>query len=51
MRTKQKCYCFTCWKAIDSLGIARHRSMHRDKKEYCEIRYSRGNIIKHFFNG
>lgn len=31
--------CETCNKYIKSLGIARHRAMHRDKKERCVIRF------------
>ncbi len=30
-------FCHTCNKPYESLGIARHRAMHRDKKEDCEI--------------
>jgi len=33
------CHCHTCGKKFHSLGIARHRAMHREKKEYCEISY------------
>ena len=36
------CYCETCRKSFHSLGIARHRAMHRDRKEDCEITYSDG---------
>ncbi len=38
------CYCYTCNKAFHWLGINRHRAMHRDKKEYCEIEYTYGDI-------
>lgn len=31
------CWCVTCGKAFHSLGIARHRAMHRDKKQNCTI--------------
>lgn len=37
-------YCRTCSKQLHPLGIARHRAMHRDKKEYCEIRTPMGQI-------
>ncbi len=45
---KTMCYCHTCKKQMSSLGIARHRAMHRDKKEDCEITYTSG--IKYFYN-
>ena len=35
-------YCQTCKKFYASLGIARHRAMHRDKKEDCVIELSDG---------
>jgi len=41
------CYCLTCKKDFHYLGIARHRAMHREKKEYCEIQYTNGQIYKH----
>ena len=31
------CYCYGCGKWFHSLGIARHRAMHRDRKEDCTI--------------
>lgn len=40
------CYCHECQKYYASLGIARHRAMHRDKKEKCKITYSDGSIIE-----
>lgn len=46
----QNCYCFTCAKWFHSLGIARHRAMHRDRNETCEIEYSDGTIKRHSFN-
>jgi len=33
------CYCVTCSKTFLSQGIARHRAMHRDRKEKCIIRF------------
>lgn len=27
------CYCHTCDTELNSLGVARHRAMHRDKKK------------------
>jgi len=44
------CYCLTCKRNIRSLGIARHRAMHRDKKEDCTITYSDGKTYNHFFS-
>jgi len=41
------CYCKTCDRDINSLGIARHRAMHRDKKESCIIMYSGGDTYEH----
>jgi len=41
------CYCYTCAKAFHYLGIARHRAMHRDKKENCRINYTNGDTYEH----
>ena len=42
--TKAKnCTCHTCNKDFHYLGITRHRAMHRDKKENCEITYTYGD--------
>lgn len=41
------CYCHTCERAFHYLGIARHRAMHRDKKENCEIEYTNGDTYNH----
>jgi len=35
-------YCETCQRGFHPLGIMRHRAMHRDKKEDCEIRFLTG---------
>lgn len=43
------CYCHTCDREFHSLGIARHRAMHRDRSEDCEIQYSDGVTYKHNF--
>lgn len=29
--------CLTCQKDFHHLGIARHRAMHKDKKEECKL--------------
>jgi hypothetical protein len=41
------CECETCNRVISSLGIARHRAMHRDRKELCVITYSTGETYRH----
>lgn len=41
------CYCETCKREIQSMGIARHRAAHRDKKELCIIQYSTGKRKEH----
>lgn len=47
MTSKHKnCYCHTCNKEMHYLGINRHRAMHRDKKENCEITYTHGDRYK-----
>jgi hypothetical protein len=50
MTRYKSCFCFTCNKSYHYLGIARHRAMHRDKKEDCEIQYSNGEIYLHIFS-
>ena len=40
---EKTCYCHTCDKWFHPLGINRHRAMHRDKKENCEITYTYGD--------
>ena len=45
------CYCDTCKKYFQSLGIARHRAAHRARKENCTITYSRGDTYDHRFGG
>lgn len=48
--TKDKnCYCYTCRKQFHHLGIMRHRSMHKDKKENCEIGFTDGTIRTYMF--
>ena len=46
----KNCYCYTCYKDIHRLGIARHRAMHRDKKEDCKITYEDGTTINYRFS-
>lgn len=38
--TEKTCYCHTCQKRYHWLGISRHRAMHKDKHEDCEITYT-----------
>lgn len=42
MARAKGCYCHTCRRSILSLGIARHRAMHKDKREDCVITFSTG---------
>lgn len=46
----KNCYCYTCKKDFHYLGIARHKAMHRDRKESCEIGYTNGDIYIHDFS-
>ena len=41
------CYCHTCDKNFHALGIARHRAMHRDKRQDCEITFSYGDTYRY----
>lgn len=47
--SRKNCRCITCKKNFHYLGIARHRAMHRDKKEVCEITYTDGVTYIHDF--
>ena len=44
------CFCNTCGRAFHYLGIARHRAMHREKKEECSIEYTNGNTFEHDYS-
>ena len=44
------CYCLTCSKDLHYLGVARHRAMHRDKREDCLIQMTDGRILKWEFS-
>ncbi len=46
---EKNCTCLTCKRDFHYLGIARHRAMHRDKKEVCEITYTNGITYLHDF--
>ncbi len=49
MRTthRKNCYCHTCGIYYHYLGIARHRTMHKEKKENCKITYTHGDTYEH----
>jgi hypothetical protein len=49
-RIEKDCYCHTCKKGFNHLGIARHRSVHRDKGENCKITYSTGDTYVHDYS-
>jgi len=44
------CHCHTCGKDFHWLGIARHRAMHRDKREKCTITYTHGDTWDHDYS-
>ena len=46
----KNCYCHTCKKAFHYLGISKHRSAHRDRREDCEITYTHGDTYIHDFS-
>ncbi|MDY3947432.1 MAG: hypothetical protein SOZ40_05575 [Ezakiella sp.] len=48
---KKTCYCWTCDEFFSNFGIARHRAMHRDRKENCTITYGGCGTITHQFSG
>lgn len=48
--SSKNCYCHTCMRSFHYLGITRHRSMHRDKKENCTITYTDGKTYEHKYN-
>ncbi len=43
------CYCHNCKKDFHHLGIMRHRSMHRDRKEKVTITFSKGDTYTYDF--
>lgn len=42
-RTKD-CYCFTCGRSFNYLGIASHRASHRRRREDCTIMFTYGDV-------
>jgi len=47
---EKECYCHTCGRALHSLGIMRHRAMHRDNREDCEITFTNGQRYRYRFS-
>jgi len=43
------CYCHTCDKKFNHLGISAHRAAHRNRNENCIITYSDGTKKFHSF--
>ena len=41
--TDRNCTCHTCNRTFHYLGITRHRAMHREKREDCEITFTHGD--------
>ena len=41
-------YCETCNRYFSKYGIARHRAMHRDKKERCIIELQSGRHLYYY---
>lgn len=39
-RTTKDCFCYTCNRAFNYLGIASHRASHRRKREDCVIEFN-----------
>ncbi len=44
---EKECYCQTCDKDFNYLGIASHRASHRRRGEDCIITYTNGETYKH----
>jgi len=52
MRTPvgQTCYCHTCKKKFNYLGIARHRVAHKERNEDCVITYTHGDTYEYRYS-
>lgn len=50
LRSFKMPYCRTCNKDFLPMGIARHRAMHRDKKEDCTITFTNGETYFYDFS-
>ena len=46
----KNCTCHTCDKDFHYLGITRHRAMHRDRKEDCEITFTHDNRYRYLYS-
>jgi hypothetical protein len=46
MSREKTCYCHRCKKEFHPQGIARHRAMHRDKKQDVTITFTDGRQVK-----
>lgn len=46
----KNCYCYTCKKDFHYLGIARHRAIHRERREDCIISYTNGDKYIHKYS-
>lgn len=44
---EKECYCRTCDRWFNYLGIASHRAAHLRKGEECTITYTNGDTYKH----
>lgn len=44
------CYCHTCKKELHYLGVAKHRAMHRNKKQDCKITYTHGDTYEYAYS-
>ena len=43
-RLSKDCYCYTCGRAFNYLGIASHRASHRRRCEDCTIMFTYGDV-------
>lgn len=43
-RLSKDCYCYTCAKSFNYLGIASHRASHRRRREDCTIMFTYGDV-------
>lgn len=44
------CYCHTCKKWFDPLGIMNHRKAHRVRKQDCKITFTHGDTYSYNFS-
>lgn len=43
-------YCHTCKKRMHPMGIARHRAMHRERREDCTITFTGGKTYTYEYS-